>query len=47
MGVITLWSLRISWRVMYNEGVHPVVLEDLMEGDKQWGVLILWSLRAS
>ena len=30
-----LWSLRVSWRVMYNEGAYLVVLEGLLEGDVQ------------
>ena len=33
MRVFTLWSLRASWRVIYNEGVYLVVLEGLLEGD--------------
>ena len=35
MGMLTLWSLRASWRVMYNEGAYLVVLKNLLEGDVQ------------
>ena len=35
MRVPNLWSLRASWRVMYNEGTYLVVLEGLLEGDVQ------------
>ena len=32
MRVLTLWSSRASWRVMYKEDAYLVVLERLLEG---------------
>ena len=33
MRVLTLMSLRATWRVMYNEGAYRVALEGHLEGD--------------
>ena len=35
MRVLTLWSLSVSWRVMYNKGAYLVVLKSPLEGDVQ------------